>query len=300
MKSYSFYFNASDWLASPAVKQMSLAERGAYIGLLAFSWGSEQPGTLPASADKVRRLAEMSAAEWAESGEALLEKFPLSACGTHRYNPRLLAEAGKEQLRSQKAKESADKRWESKRNANAPKNDANASETACETDAIVKVSKESTNVDKKASMQRAAVLTASADSPSPAEKPAPATGPAGGRPVQYRCDEAPVFLAKGFFAHLAALGYGHVDQAMYLLRISQGAQKAVEKRKISELASNEQWQEYIQRWLDNDKRNGQLLLPDGAPRADGRTAVLVTLATPERMSSSLPARVKAQEAKIWL
>ena len=35
MKAYSFYFNTSDWLASPAVKMMSKAERGVYIGLLA-------------------------------------------------------------------------------------------------------------------------------------------------------------------------------------------------------------------------------------------------------------------------
>ncbi|NVO33482.1 DUF1376 domain-containing protein [Hymenobacter lapidiphilus] len=141
MKSYSFYFNASDWLASPSVKMMSKAERGVYIGLLASAWESPEQGTLPASADKVRRLAEMSLEEWAESGEVLLEKFPLSACGTFRYNPRLLAEADKERARSLKAKASADKRWQSERNANASNTDANAPEKPCERNAIVKLSK---------------------------------------------------------------------------------------------------------------------------------------------------------------
>ena len=146
MKAYSFYFNTSDWLASPAVKMMSKAERGVYIGLLASAWESPVQGTLPASVDKVRRLSEMSLDEWAESGETLLEKFPLSECGTYRYNPRLLAEATKEQARSDKAKKSADMRWQCERNANASKSDANAPKKACVRNAQVKVSKETTNV----------------------------------------------------------------------------------------------------------------------------------------------------------
>ncbi|GAA4393455.1 DUF1376 domain-containing protein [Hymenobacter koreensis] len=153
MKAYSFYFNASDWLASSAVKLMSKAERGVYIQLLALAWGMERPGTLPAVADKVRRLAEMSLEEWAESGETILEKFPLSECGTYRYNPRLVAEASKEQARSEKAAASANKRWQNKpdanampaqseRNANASNPNANASQNACDGNAIVKESKE--------------------------------------------------------------------------------------------------------------------------------------------------------------
>lgn len=137
MKSYSFYFNASDWLASPAVKLMSKAERGVYINLLALAWGMERPGTLPASADKLRRLAEMSADEWAESGEILLEKFPLSDCGTFRYNPRLVAEAEKEQLRSEKnaeaGRKSAEKRAAEKAAAEAAlQRNANANPTGVE------------------------------------------------------------------------------------------------------------------------------------------------------------------------
>lgn len=137
MKAYSFYFNASDWLASPAVKLMSKAERGVYINLLALAWGMERPGTLPASADKVRRLAEMSTDEWAESGEILLEKFPLSECGTYRYNPRLVAEAEKEQLRSEKnaeaGRKSAEKRAAEKAVAEAAlQRKANAKPTGVE------------------------------------------------------------------------------------------------------------------------------------------------------------------------
>jgi uncharacterized protein YdaU (DUF1376 family) len=178
MKAYSFYFNASDWLASASVKQMSLAERGAYIGLLAFAWGEKEPGTLPASADKVRRLAEMSPAEWEVSSEAILEKFPLSECGTYRYNPRLIAEAKKQQELSEKnaenGRKSAERRAaekaakeaaaaEAQRKANemsttvAP-NPTTVDFRANEMSTKLSQAKQSTNVDEEREASSASVL----------------------------------------------------------------------------------------------------------------------------------------------
>lgn len=105
MKPFWFAFNVTDWLSSKSVRMMSLAERGAYIGLLATAWGEDVPGTLPANEDTVRRLAEMSPDDWKVSGPALLEQFPLSACGTYRYNPRLVEERGKREELSEKKAE---------------------------------------------------------------------------------------------------------------------------------------------------------------------------------------------------
>lgn len=153
MKSYSFYFNTSDWLGSQAVKQMSKAERGTFIDLLALAWGRENQ--LPASDDKVRRLAEMSAAEWAESGEVLLEQFPLSPCGTYRFNPRLQLEVAKEQRKSEVAQEKANKRWQSPGNAAASKPNAVASKTVCRGNAQEQVQEQDTTV----------VVRATADQP---------------------------------------------------------------------------------------------------------------------------------------
>lgn len=114
MKAYSFSFNTSDWLASPAVRLMSKAERGVYINLLALAWEAPLQGTLPASADKVRRMGEMSLEEWAESGEVILDKFPLSECGTYRYNPRLILEREKQEakreINAEAGRRSAEKR----------------------------------------------------------------------------------------------------------------------------------------------------------------------------------------------
>lgn len=126
-KSYSFYFNANDWLGSQSVKLMSKAERGVYIHLLATAWGSKQPGTLPASEDQVRRLAECTVAEWDEMGGAVLAMFPLSECQTFRYNDRLMQEVAREKAKSEKAAKSANARWKCETDANASPNDANAS-----------------------------------------------------------------------------------------------------------------------------------------------------------------------------
>lgn len=145
-KSYSFYFNTNDWLGSQSVKLMSKAERGVYIQLLAIAWGGKQPGTLPASEDQVRRLAECTAAEWDEYGPAILPLFPLSECQTYRYNERLMLEVDKEKVKSEKAAASANKRWgkdadamrtQCERNASASENNANASENTCERNAQV-------------------------------------------------------------------------------------------------------------------------------------------------------------------
>ena len=116
MKPFWFAFNTDAWLSSKSVRMMSLSERGAYIGLLATAWGEDQPGTLPAAEDFIRRLSEMSPDEWKVSGPVILAMFPLSECGGYRYNPRLLEEAGKREVLSEK-KADAGRRSAAKRAA---------------------------------------------------------------------------------------------------------------------------------------------------------------------------------------
>ena len=244
MKAYSFYFNTSDWLASPAVKMMSKAERGVYIGLLASAWESPVQGTLPASVDKVRRLAEMSLDEWAESGETLLEKFPLSECGTYRYNPRLRTEAAKEQARSDKAKKSADMRWQSERNANASKSDANASKKPCVRNAQVKVSKEPTDVGGK---RAATDLLALQAEKAKQEMVAARTDPDDLQGV----NESPLVKPDAFAAILRATGYPNLDAERYRLQI---AAKSEGVRRTSS-----QWRSRIIEFVNNDYTAGKLL-----------------------------------------
>lgn len=286
MKAYSFYFNASDWLASPAVKLMSKAERGVYIQLLALAWGMEQPGTLPASADKVRRLAEMSPDEWAESSEVLLEKFPLSECGTYRYNPRLVAEAEKEQARSEKnaeaGRKSAEKRAAEKAAAEAAlqrKGNANPTGVEINPTGVAKTANENPTISKgKLSKEGKEKQASSAgqdlaspvedtepESPTPAQRPTP-------RPKLYRYDNAPVFLATEFHTYLVSQGYGYVEWGMYLVRITDKIKNILadpQQRKLKQEATNDEWKAYILTWLDGDKRANRLLLPDAPPQAAG-------------------------------
>jgi uncharacterized protein YdaU (DUF1376 family) len=165
MKAYSFYFNASDWLSSQSVKLMSKAERGVYIHLLAIAWGSKQPGTLPASEDQVRRLAECTVAEWAEMGPTILAVFPLSICQSYRYNERLMLEVEKEKVKSEKAAASANKRWQSERNASASDNNANASKN----DATPSIAQVQEQVQDTSSLQ-SEVVAPSAAPPKPSAK----------------------------------------------------------------------------------------------------------------------------------
>lgn len=43
----AFQFYAKDWNSSPQINLMSMHHRGVYITMLAASWDSEEPGTLP-------------------------------------------------------------------------------------------------------------------------------------------------------------------------------------------------------------------------------------------------------------
>ncbi|RSK29871.1 DUF1376 domain-containing protein [Hymenobacter metallilatus] len=96
MKSPAFQFYTGDFLSSPDVQMMDAREVGAYCLLLFNAWQGEQPGHLPNSEDKMRRLARLSVEEWQTSREIILGKFPIAADGATRYNPRMVAEAEKQ------------------------------------------------------------------------------------------------------------------------------------------------------------------------------------------------------------
>jgi len=169
MKPFWFAFNITDWLASKSVRMMSLAERGAYIGLLATAWGEDVPGTLPLDTDEVRRLAEMTPEQWAVSGACLLKKFPISECGTFRYNPRLLADGQEQKRKSEKAAEAGRRSAEVKkqRNANGTPTDVakkptDVEKTATECQLVTTTITSSTDVEEREANSAAAPTPAPA------------------------------------------------------------------------------------------------------------------------------------------
>ncbi|RTQ45856.1 DUF1376 domain-containing protein [Hymenobacter gummosus] len=106
MKSPAFLLYTGDFLSSPDVQLMEAHEVGAYCLLLFNSWQSDRPGYLPNDEGRLRRVARLTADQWAESRQLLLGKFPVAPGEpTLRYNPRLAAEADKQQQhRAQKAR----------------------------------------------------------------------------------------------------------------------------------------------------------------------------------------------------
>ncbi|WP_375416789.1 DUF1376 domain-containing protein [uncultured Hymenobacter sp.] len=97
MKAPAFLFYTGDFLSSPDVQLMEAHEVGAYCLLLFNSWQSDRPGYLPNDESRLRRTARLTQAQWADSRELLLGKFPLAPDDpTHRHNPRLVQEAIKQ------------------------------------------------------------------------------------------------------------------------------------------------------------------------------------------------------------
>ncbi|GAA4388957.1 DUF1376 domain-containing protein [Hymenobacter koreensis] len=106
MKAPAFMFYTGDFLSSPDVQIMEAHEVGAYCLLLFNAWQSDRPGYLPNDEGRLRRTARLTTAQWSDSRELLLSKFPQAPDNAAlRYNPRLAAEACKQlQHREQKAR----------------------------------------------------------------------------------------------------------------------------------------------------------------------------------------------------
>lgn len=262
-KAYSFFFNASDWLSSPAVKLMSKAERGTYIDLLAIAWVAEHPGTLPASEDKVRRLAELSKDEWAESSEVLLEKFPLSECGSYRYNPRLLTEVRKQQELSEKNAENGRRSAERRAAEKAAKDAALTTAQRNGNENPTTVESESTTVGFEAN--ESSTKISKDKQPTNVGKQAREPEPSKPKPVERRLPlpaedvllfnpaDWPSLKEPARFAQVCAqLGFSQVDFPRYRLQILA----SLEGREMP-AASLRNW---IKTYLNNDSDAGKLLL----------------------------------------
>lgn len=109
MKAPAFQFYAQDFLTG--VMFLTNEEKGIYITLLAKQWTD---GKLP-----LKRIEFLIQKKWEFLSEELKNKFKTD--GNFIWNERLEVERKKQKEKSQKAKESAERRWK--------KNDKKASET---------------------------------------------------------------------------------------------------------------------------------------------------------------------------
>jgi uncharacterized protein YdaU (DUF1376 family) len=124
----AFQFYVNDWLSSPHTRAMSLAQRGAYIDLLALSW----PDGVDASLPLWRLLGCASEQEWDAMKEPVLNLFsPDSGRLFHKklsHQRKQLAAYHRSQ--SAKAKKGADARWHKPGKELAMPEDASSSSTA--------------------------------------------------------------------------------------------------------------------------------------------------------------------------
>lgn len=107
-----FAFHNEDWLTDVYVRQMTLAQRGAYITLLAYEWSE---GWIPADPEGLRRLLGADKAEWeAIWVEPLVGRF--REVDGRLYNPRLEKERieaiRRHRSLSKRGKDGARVRWD--------------------------------------------------------------------------------------------------------------------------------------------------------------------------------------------
>jgi hypothetical protein len=216
---------------------------------------------------------------------SLVNDFGLFATdGVKFWSETALRRLEQRNAKSAKAKESAAKRWSaSERNANAlpPQSEGNA----------IKVKeikgKETTSVDVAG--EQTGSGSSSVDLPAlTAEKKGAAAGPR-----EFYYDEAPVFQMNAFFAYLDSIGYKHVDKGHYLVQI-----QAVGREKMIH-TTDEKWRSFIRTWLNNDKRDGKLMLPQPITTtgnlAVGRNAII-----PAAALGDLNARIQAQQSQEFI
>jgi uncharacterized protein YdaU (DUF1376 family) len=124
----AFQFYVNDWLSSPHTRAMSLAQRGAYIDLLALSWPDGVDATLPLW----RLLGCASEQEWDAMKEPVLNLF---SPDSDRLFHKKLSDQRKQldayhRNQSAKAKKGADARWHKLGKDLAMPEDASSSSTA--------------------------------------------------------------------------------------------------------------------------------------------------------------------------
>ena len=123
-----FKFYPSDWLSSKTVTLMSFEQRGIYIELLSRAW-SDPTCTIPTDTKLLQKFCP--GAKMKNILYVMREGFIPHGVGL--ANPRLLAEHSSSMLLSEKARESANSRWnKDKQNATAlpAQSDGNARQKA--------------------------------------------------------------------------------------------------------------------------------------------------------------------------
>ena len=107
----AFQFYAKDWLASSAVRRMTLAERGAYIDLLAYAW---KDGSIPNDSRSLVSMLGVATRTWKSVAPAVLARFTEGPNGTlvnerqETVRNQLLAFSERQ---SKAGKAGAEKRW---------------------------------------------------------------------------------------------------------------------------------------------------------------------------------------------
>ena len=118
-------FYPGDWLSDPKVRRLTWEQKGIYIDMLSLMWKNGENASLPDDPDAIASMLGIQKRKFLKIFRVFFEKnFEIFFRADGRiFQKRVLSEWEAANEKSQKATESAKRRWESgdgcERNANA-------------------------------------------------------------------------------------------------------------------------------------------------------------------------------------
>ena len=265
MKAPAFQLYPQDFISSLDVQLMSAAEVGAYCLLLFNSWTQPRQGFLPNDEAQLRHLSRLSAEEWKTSKKRLLAKFPATEDKKHRYNPRLLVEAGKQATFREKQAEHGKRGGRPRQDEKPDKANPFLGESQNNPTLSQPVGKpkparahssssSSTSSSKsKSNDLQAPASPADLTSSLQAEKPNDSRGAA-----EVLADEATVFTIAGFRAFVNTIGFARIDVGFYLPQIQYEAGKQAARPNDG---PGRTWEAFVKFYLNNERKYDRLTYP---------------------------------------
>jgi hypothetical protein len=289
MKMPAFQFYPADWRKDPGVQALDFHDRGVWFEILCIMHESDERGVLLLNG---RPMPEPALARMLGLDNQILTTT-LTNLVTYGVASRRESDGALVSRRMVKDEALCQVRREAGKKGGNPSL-VKQKPTTGDNQKPTPSSSSSTSSSKTAD---AVVGEQAAGSSPSAESSTQLTGQKGGGPREFYHDEAPVFQMNAFFAFVDSIGYKHVDKGMYLLQI-----QAVGREKMIH-TTDEKWRAFIRTWLNNDKRDGKLILP--APEGQQQQAYNPQLRITGNPTSSIAAgnlteRIQAQQKQEFI
>lgn len=291
MKMPAFQFYPADWRKDPGVGALSRHDRSVWFDMLCIMHESDERGVLllagrPVPEDALARMLNLDNQTFNQTLTNILTYGVASRRESDGaiYSRRMVKDEKLCQTRREAGQKGGNPNLVNQKAKQKPTTRDNQKPTP------------SSSTSSSSSKTAVAVVGEQAADTTSSEFLGPTTGQKGGGAREFYYDEAPVFQMNAFFAFVDSIGYKHVDKGLYLLQI-----QAVGREKMIH-ATDEKWRAFIRSWLNNDKRDGKLMLPaaEGQQQAHSPQHRITGNPAASIAAGSLSARIEAQQKQEFI